>query len=203
MDYVIYVADTETTGLSAYEHDIIELSLYRLTDDAQKTWLLKPTKPEAIDPGALRINGHKMEDITHLTKYGRENYQDPNKTIVEIENWMSEDCVPAEQRILVGQNVSFDKNMLEQLWTKCSSRDTFPFGRKSLDTLSIQFFMDWCIGEMAEGYSLSNLVKRYGVKNDRAHSAASDTKATKEVFLKQVAAFKKVLNVKDTVFSRS
>lgn len=201
MDYVIYVADTETTGLSAYEHDVIELSLYRLTDDAQKTWLLKPTKPEAIDPGALRINGHKMEDITHLTKYGRENYQDPNKTIVEIENWMSEDCVPAEQRILVGQNVSFDKNMLEQLWTKCSSRDTFPFGRKSLDTLSIQFFMDWCIGEMAEGYSLSNLVKRYGVKNDRAHSAASDTKATKEVFLKQVAAFKKVLNVKNTVFS--
>lgn len=203
MDYVIYVADTETTGLSAYEHDVIELSLYRLTDDAQKTWLLKPTKPEAIDPGALRINGHKIEDITHLTKHGRENYQDPNKTIVEIENWMSEDCVPAEQRILVGQNVSFDKNMLEQLWTKCKSRDTFPFGRKSLDTLSIQFFMDWCIGEMAEGYSLSNLVKRYGVKNDRAHSAASDTKATKEVFLKQVAAFKKVLNVKNTVFSGS
>jgi DNA polymerase III alpha subunit (gram-positive type) len=57
----------------------------------------------------------------------------------------------------------------------------------------IELFFDYCKNDFAEGYSLSKLVKKYGVKNERAHSAAADTKATKEVFMKQVDYFKKLL----------
>ena len=39
-----------------------------------------------------------------------------------------------------------------------------------------------------------NLIKKYGVVNTKAHTAAADTLATKEVFLKQVEYFKKLLN---------
>ena len=46
---------------------------------------------------------------------------------------------------------------------------------------------------MMEGYSLNNLIKKYGVKNDKAHTAAADVKATKEVLMKQIEAFKKAL----------
>lgn len=193
MDYVLYVADVETTGLDFYKHDVIELSLYRLTDNVQLTWCLQPTNLSTIDTGALRVNHHKLEDLRHETKFGRDTYKDPSKVIVDIENWISEDGVPTEKRILVGQNVSFDKNMLEQLWSKCNSKDTFPFGRRILDTMQIEFFLDWCKGSMAEGYSLNNLVKKYGVKNEKAHTAEADVKATKEVFDKQVEFFKKVL----------
>lgn len=85
--------------------------------------------------------------------------------------------------------------MLEQLWIKCQSNDSYPLSRKrTLDTMQIEFFLDWCKGSMADGYSLSNLTKKYGVKNEKAHSAAADTKATKEVFQKQVEIFKKILN---------
>lgn len=194
MDYVIYVADTETTGLSILHNDVIELSLYRLTDNVQKTWHIKPINYNTIDTGALRVNGHKLEDLKHQTKFGIDTYKDASKTIVEIENWISEDGMPAEKRILAGHNIAFDKNMLEQLWIKCDSKDTFPFGRRSIDTMQIEFFMDWCKGSMAEGYSLNNLVKKYGVKNEKAHSAEADTKATKEVLEKQVEFFKKVLS---------
>lgn len=196
MEYSIYVVDTETTGLDSHEFDIIELSIYRLKDDAQKTWLLQPTNPQNYEATALRINGHKLEDLRHETKTGRDLYRDPNKVIVEVENWLMEDGLPAAQRLCVGQNVSFDLTRLEQLWIKCNSKDSFPFGRRYLDTMVIELFMDYCRGQFAEGYSLNNIIKKYGVKNEKAHSAAADTKATKEVFLKQVGMFKNILDTK-------
>lgn len=195
MKYEIYVADVETTGLDIHNNDIIELSLIRLDVDVQKTWCVAPIHKDHIHPGALRVNGHKLEDLLHQTKEGRERYLDPVKTIVEIENWIAEDDVPAENRVLCGQNIAYDKVMLEKLWKDCGSKDSFPFGRRTMDTMQIEFFMDWCKGSMAEGYSLNNLIKKYGVKNDKAHTAAADTKATKEVFEQQVATFKKILGV--------
>lgn len=194
MKYTLYVADVETTGLDSRTHDVIELSLLRLSDGVQKTWFLKPFNPDQAESVALRINGHKLEDLKQLTKHGKDTYKDPNTTLVEIENWIQEDGCPAEDRILVGQNIAFDRDMLQQLWNKCNAKDTYPFGRRSLDTMQLEFFMDLCKGTMAEGYSLGNLTKKYGVKNEKAHSADADVRATKEVFEKQVEFFKSVLN---------
>lgn len=198
MDYVIYVADCETTGLDPHLNDVIELSCYRLNDDVQKTWSIKPINKNNIEAGALRVNGHKMEDLCHETKFGKETYKEASSTIIDIENWIMEDGVPTENRILCGHNVAFDKAMLEQLWIKCNSKDTFPFGRRVMDTMIIEFFLDYCKEDMAQSYSLNALVKKYGVKNEKAHSAEADTKATKEVFVKQVDFFKKVLLRKDS-----
>lgn len=194
MEYSLYIADTETSGLDSHHHDVIELSLYRMSDDQQKTWCIKPTNINNIDVGALRINGHKIEDLKHETKFGRDTYLDPKKVIIEIENWIMEDDVPTSNRVLCGHNISFDKAMLEQLWIKCDAKDTMPFGRRILDTMQIEFMMDWCKGTMAEGYSLSNLNKKYGIVNSKAHTAAADVLATKQVFEKQVELLKKILN---------
>lgn len=197
MNYVFYVGDTETSGLDPVKNDIIELSLYRLGDDsseAQKTWCLKPINVDNIDPVALRVNGHKLDDLLWKTKEGREKYLEPSKVLIDIENWMANDGFPAEKRFLIGHSVSFDKNMMEQLWIKCNSKDSFPFGRRSLDTMGIELFLDYCKGQFAEGYSLNNLNKKYGVTNTKAHTAAADVLATKQVFEKQVDLFKKLIN---------
>lgn len=196
MDYVIYVADIETTGLDSRLHDVIELSLYRLSDGVQKTWCVKPTNPANIDPGALRVNGHKLEDLRHETKAGRDRYLDPVQLLVEIENWINEDGVPIENRVMCGQNVAFDHERLQQLWVKCNSADTFPFGRRTMDTMIWAFMMDYAKKEFAVGYSLSNLIKKYGIKNEKAHSAEADVKATKELFLAQVAELRDKLGIK-------
>lgn len=192
-NYVIYVADVETTGLDSRKNDVIELSLYRLSDNIQKTWHLKPINLDNIDAAALRINGHKIENLLHKTAEGRDLYKEPNKVIVEIENWIMEDGAPSDNRVLCGQNIYFDKDMLEQLWTKCNARDSFPFGRRYLDTMMIEFFLNYCEGSMLQGYSLANLTKKYGIKNTKAHTADADTLATKEVFEKQVEFFKNKL----------
>ena len=136
MNHSFYVVDIETTGLHVTNCEVIEISLYRFGDEsetAQKTWCLKAVTPETIEAVALRINGHKLDDITHKTKEGRERYLEPSTAIIEIENWLAEDGMPAEKRVLIGQNVNFDKERLEQLWIKCNSKDSFPFGRRTMD----------------------------------------------------------------------
>lgn len=198
MNYIFYVADIETTGLDSHAHDVIELSLYRMGDtseNSQKTWCLKPLTPETVQEAALKINGHKLEDLLHKTKEGRERYLDPNKALVEIENWLSEDGVPAEKRFLIGHNIGFDKDRLEQLWEKCNAKDSFPFGRRLMDTMENALFFDYCLEQFAEGYSLANLNKKYGIKNEKAHTAAADVKATKEVFEKQVELMRKLIKL--------
>lgn len=196
MDYELYVVDCETTGLDVYTHDIIELSMLRLRDGSQKTWCLKPFNLNDIETAALRINGHKLEDLKHETKIGRENYLDPNKVIIEIENWITEDGCPAENRVVVGQNVNFDLERFRQLWKKCNSSDTFPFGRRTIDTMIWAFMMDFARGSMSDSYSLSALIKKYGIKNKAAHTAAADVVATKELFEAQLAELRNKLGIK-------
>lgn len=199
MDYSIYVLDTETTGLDPVKYDVIEVSILRLEDGEQKSWFMQPTNPAQFEVAALRINGHKIEDLRHETVEGRETYQDPNKTIIDIENWLMEDGLPTQQRVLIGQNISFDRDMLKHLWRKCDSADSFPFGRKYMDTMVIEMFLDYCNGEMDKKYSLVNIIKQYGVKNEKAHNAAADVRATKEVFVAQVERVKKLFDaLRDT-----
>lgn len=191
--YQLFVCDTETTGLDPYQNDIIELSLLRLNDEVQKTWHIKPINVSNISTDALRVNGHKLEDITHQTKYGKDTYQDPHKVIVEIENWIMESGASREDVMLIGQNIAFDKNMLEQLWKKCNADDSFPFGRRILDTMQFEVLMDLAKETKSESYSLSSIIKKYGIKNDKAHTAAADVKATKELFIKQIELLQSML----------
>lgn len=192
-NYVFVGCDVESTGLDPIKHDIIELSLYRLSDDVQRTWFLKPINFDNIEVAALRINHHKLEDLQGKTQYGRDTYRDPKEVIVEIENWLFEDNTDTANRCLIAHNTNFDKSMMESLWNKCGASDSFPFGRRYLDTMQIALMLDHISGEYAEGYSLNNLSKKYGIRNEKAHSAAADTKCMVEVFKKQAGYLKKLL----------
>jgi DNA polymerase III alpha subunit (gram-positive type) len=192
-NYELFVVDCEATGLSFFDHDIIELSIMRISDETQRTWLIKPLNFATISADALRVNGHKLEDITHQTAYGKENYKDPHKVIVEIENWMMDTGCAREEVFTVGQNVSFDLNMMQQMWKKCGAEDSFPFGRRMLDTMQFEILLDLANETRRDSYSLSSIIKKYGIKNEKAHTAAADVKATKEVFVKQLNYLKSIL----------
>lgn len=194
-NYSFYVCDCETTGFSFTKNDVIEVSILRISDGSQKTWCIKPINAGNISLDALRVNGHKLEDLLHQTKNGKENYLDPKKAIVEIENWLMEDNLSSDNRVLVGQNIQFDKNMLEHLWEKCDALDSFPFGRRMIDTMQFEILMDLAKETSSDSYSLSSIIKKYGIKNEKAHSAAADVKATKEVFVKQLDLLKSLIKV--------
>jgi DNA polymerase III alpha subunit (gram-positive type) len=196
MNFELYICDTETTGLDYVDNSPIEISIIRFKTGEQKTWHLKALNEDKINLGSLKVNGHKLEDITHQTKAGKDKYLDPKIVIIDIENWLMEDNLSAEERIICGHNIDFDKNMLRFLWKKLDSVDSFPFGRRSLDTFQLEFFLDYVNKSIKDSYSLSALLKNYGIKNEKAHSAEADTKATSKLIEKQFLKYENNLQSK-------
>lgn len=195
--HVIYVADTETTNLDPLKGDIIELSLLRLRDGEQKTFFIQPVNWENIQEEALRINGHDLQEMINGFRVEDDGtktiYQKPEKALVEIEKFLMSDSCPSSERVLAGQNIGFDIRFLQELWARNGQKETYPFGRMYLDTMQIAFFLDYVNNVEREfGYSLSNLVKYYEVKKEKAHRAANDTRMTRDVFLKLCEASKKM-----------
>lgn len=201
MSYVLYVADCETTGTNHKIHDIIELSMIRIDldngKDEQKTWHMKPLNPAQIEDKALEVTGYKREDILGQTKEGKAKFVDPKSVITQVECWIMEDDVAAPDRVLIGQNIEFDKNFLESLWKKLDSFDTFPFmlenNNRMLDTKQLALLIDICTGVRRKYYNLGNLVKDFGVKKGKAHIAAEDTRMTKDLFVEQINPIKEFI----------
>jgi len=193
-NYIIYVQDTETTGLQPGVNEIIELSLLRLTstesgfESDQRTWLIRATKPEFIQDDALAVNGHKKEDILWQTKYGRDNYKKPADAVIEIEDWIAEDKMSAHDRVFAGQNPIFDFEHMTALWKDCNSLDTFPFltnyKKLIVDTIQLALFFDICIGRKREKYNLGSLIKDFGIKKEKAHKADADTRMAADLLIK-------------------
>ncbi len=202
MSNIIYVIDTETTGMDHITCDVVELSMARfeLHDPEsveQKTWLAKALNPSAIEEKALEVNGHKREDVLCLTKFGKENYKMPDEVISEVESWVMDDNRSIDNRIVVGQNPEFDMLFLKEFWRKGGSPDTFPFssGRNStaIDTIMIARLIDLCTGTPRKYYNLSSLVKDFGISKKQAHTAAGDVGMTKDLFVKMLVPLLKTI----------
>jgi len=200
--YIIYVTDTETTGLDAEQHDIIEVSFARFymekpEEREQRTWYLKAMNPATIQDEALRINGHKKADILHFTKAGQEKYIEPSLAVAEIENWILEDNESALDRILVGQNIGFDTDAMMALWKRLGCLDTFPFalekGARTLDTKRIATLIDLMTGRRRRFYNLSTLVKSFGVKKRKAHRAEDDVAMTADLLVNMLLPLKEAI----------
>jgi DNA polymerase III epsilon subunit-like protein len=201
--YVIYVNDTETTGFDPLTNDIIELSMFRLIpkedgsyDEQQRTWLVKAMNPSTISDQALAKNGHKKEDILHISKFGKENYLLPADVVDQVEEWMMEDNVSSVDRVFAGQNPKFDLDFLQEFWKRTGRTDPndFPFfvtnGNRIIDTKQIMILFDICTGRRRKYYNLSSIVKALGVKKGKAHKADEDTRMTKDVLMKLVMMIK-------------
>jgi DNA polymerase III epsilon subunit-like protein len=185
--YIIYVVDTETTGLDTEKNEVIEISASRFSmadpdNREQKTWYLKALSPETIQDRALDINKHKREDILHMTEFGRETYRDPLEVVTDFECWVMDDDMSAMDRIMAGQNIEFDIKMLKALWKRQDSETTFPFnldrGDRTIDTKMLATAIDLCTGRRRRYYNLSTLVKSFGVKKRKAHRAEDDVAMT-------------------------
>ena len=191
--YIIYVIDTETTGLDFKENDVIEISASRFHFSnpekiEQKTWYLKALNPITIQDEALAVNKHKREDILHLTKFGRDTYKDPSEAIIQIEQWVHSDKMSAMDRVIAGQNVMFDVQALKALWEKVESLDTFPFNLENnnriIDTKMLALIVDICTGKRRRYYNLGTLVKSFNVKKRKAHRAEDDVAMTLDLLIK-------------------
>lgn len=170
--------DTETTGLLPEQHEIIEIGLVLVDQSLSKDkklvlnivdeWeaKIKPEHLENADPVALKICHYKEEDWVLALSL---------KEAIKI---FAEKTVDS---MMVGQNVPFDHSFLEKAFSKTGVENKMHYHK--LDTISIAFTKLYSYEEV-DKLSLRVLCEYLGVKNERAHSALSDARATFEVFKK-------------------
>ncbi|WP_294562615.1 3'-5' exonuclease [uncultured Traorella sp.] len=155
------VLDIETTGLSRFKDDILEIGCIKIRDHKiidQMSVLINPHKP--ISPYITSIN-HITDEM--VQKEGIEL----DEALIRLYDFIEDDC-------LVGHNLSFDMGFIRQ---KSSESLGLSFDHVQYDTLMLSRKRIRC-----ENYKLSTVCRYYNIQNKTAHRALSDVIATYQVF---------------------
>lgn len=162
--------DIETTGFSLFKHEIIEIGCIVTTPllEVVEEFELKVTaeRMEDADPVALKVNKYDSTEWANAI-----SLKDAMKTLAD----KTKGC------IMVGQNVAFDSGFLELAFGKTGVTNSMHHHK--LDTMSIA----WAKlqnDSSVNNFSLHEMCEKFGIKNEREHTALSDTRATFELYKK-------------------
>lgn len=162
--------DIETTGLDVRRHEIIEIGLVLTTPDLKVIeefeLKIKPERIEDADPTSLKISHYNVEEWKDAL-----SFKDGIKIFAK----------KVKDSIMVGQNVSFDSGFLEHAFSELNIKNTMHYHR--LDTISIAWAKLHHEPDLKH-FSLREMCERFGIKNERAHTALSDARATFELYKK-------------------
>ena len=161
----LIVYDTETEGLSAKEHHIIQCSAKKLD----------PVTLEEVDSlneyiNPLRPLSPKIVEITGITDDLLENYMEEKYVFPVIEKFFG------DHPIVIGHNVSFDNRMLSAMYERNGRLITFT----SIDTCQIAREL---LGNEVKDHKLITVAQYYGADAGITfHCSDDDVKATYRIF---------------------
>ncbi|MBI4068117.1 3'-5' exonuclease [Candidatus Kaiserbacteria bacterium] len=165
--------DLETTGLSPFVHDIIEIAylvVHHQTLKIEKEFTAKiaPAHLERADADALTLVGYTEEEW---------------KQALSLSDVLAQLSTDASKAIPVGHVVHFDLMFLWKAYADCGLE--YPLDYHYLDTVSLAYAK---LQENAPTHmGLTTLCKIFQIKRERAHRAMDDIKATYELFKKLVS----------------
>ena len=162
--------DIETTGLNVRQHEIIEIGCVLTTPELKviEEFELK-IKPERIrdaNPTSLKISHYR--EVDWISAHTLEK-------AMKILAKKTKDC------IMVGQNVAFDSGFLEYAFAKTGLTHEMHYHK--LDTIAIAWAKLHREPDLKH-FSLREMCVRFGIKNERSHTALSDARATFELYKK-------------------
>ena len=158
-EYVVF--DTETTGLNAAEHTIIEVAAVKMKGaEIVDQWT------ELIDP-QLEI-GPKTTEITGITNEMLRGQETLDVVLRKFKEFTGD-------AVLVAHNAEFDKAFINA----CAKRIGMePWNNAFLDTLPLARMMY----KGMRNYRLGTLAKKFNVELINAHRALDDTVALAHIF---------------------
>ena len=171
--------DVETTGLSAWKNDIIQIAyLIEINGEIalEKNLLVKPFNMSTVDPRALKVNRTTVEQI--------ENYPLPR----QVHNEIQEDLAifvnkfdKADKFTPIGYNVKFDIDFLNQFFKKNNDKYYGSwFNWYSVDPKELLQLLRYEGKINLPDLKLTTACAHYNIKFD-AHDALADIKATREL----------------------
>lgn len=156
--------DIEATGSNLLKNEIIEIGCVVTTSDLKVIEefeiKIKPLNIESADPAALKVNHYNPKEWESAGDL---------KQAMEILASKTKECV------MVAQNVAFDSSFIEYAFNKTNVKNEMHYHR--LDTYSMAFIK--LRNESGiEKFSLRELCKFFGIKNQAAHTGLGDARAT-------------------------
>jgi DNA polymerase III epsilon subunit-like protein len=161
--------DVETTGLNSAVHEIIEIALIIEGEEGLHRYStkIKPKYPEHADPRALEVNG-----------FSHEEWRDAPYDMEVAEEIAS----LIEDKILIGHNVHFDAEFVEELLHKCGCK--YAPRRRKIDTITLahEHLYFW------PAHSLSSLRLFFGIPTDGEHRALKDCQDMRDIYYRLLRA---------------
>ncbi len=169
--------DIESTGLDPERHEIIQIGVVVATQewvDGKPSFQVveefeikvKPERIEDADKSALKINGYNEADWTEAS------------TLPEAMKIFSDKTADT---IMVAHNVVFDYCFLNKAFYITGEDNRMHYHK--LDTISIAFAKLY-LNEDVDRFSLQYICDHFGIVNEKAHTALSDSRATFELYQK-------------------
>lgn len=164
--------DTETTGLDAAKHEIIDIAWILTSPDGREirskfSARMLPQHLETAEPKALEING-----------FSEAAWRAGPKPLMAHDEVADKFATVSKDRVLVAHNVSFDEGFVRALLLKQGKSPRWSYHK--VDTVALA----WPLFSSSDltGLSLGTLCQHLGIKNDAAHTAEADVQACYDVY---------------------
>lgn len=166
--------DVETTGTQILKHEIIEIGCmiviqqddgsFRVKEEFEIK--VKPEKIETADTRALRVNGYN--EAAWMFAHTK---QEAMQTL----------ATKTEGAVMVAHNVGFDYSFIQKTFEECEIENKMFYANIDTLTLAIAKLKD---DDSVTRYTLRAMCEHFGIKNEKAHTALADVRATFEMFKK-------------------
>ena len=181
---MIHFIDTETTGLDAVRHEIIEIAIITEYGDGEiRRWhtKIKPVSIETADPIALEVNGYSEEDWEFAP-----TFKDVYLTIQD----------KLREGVIVGHNVSFDMEFIREAM-KCVGADHKDVSRIKIDTITLAHEHLTPMG--LRSLSMDSIRGFLNWNKQGSHSALKDTEDCRKLYwcLLRRQTYNQVIEKKD------
>jgi DNA polymerase III alpha subunit (gram-positive type) len=170
---ILYL-DFETSGLDPKRHAVLQAAwiVERNGEVLQeRVFDVQPDRNDDICLAALELNSF---DLARM-KAG--------KYMSHVLAVLKSDCLQVYAPRICGHNVQFDMSFLTAAAEKAHENLYLYLDmKKFLDTAAIARYLDYQGVISAERYNLETCCNHFGIKNDKAHDALGDIRATRELF---------------------
>lgn len=173
---MLAVIDTETTGLVAGVHEIVQIAIVPLSEKLEPMGrfvsYVKPMRPGSADPRALEVN--------KLTLEGLALQPNPSQVRVAISDWVS-NCYGEEKFVPLGHNYAgFDKAFVTLFLGNEMYNSIFNYHTE--DTLHLARALKRAGVLILDKCNLDSLTEYFGIERKVSHDAYEDAVATAKVY---------------------